>query len=153
MYHTIKPLASVGVDEVQECQPAISIGTERQRAVAERIRADYIRGANDMLAWYVGCTDDGETSVRRAVGDFMPAREANATARSVSAFVSGPGLDANMWLDYYKYRPYMAGREEVTKLHKEHLQCLADVNFDNGSCQQPPAASGSEEEHGHNIGY
>ena len=106
-----------------------------------------------MLAWYVGCTDDGETSVRRAVGDLMPAHEANAIARSIEAFVSGPGLDANMWLDHYKHRPYTVGRTEVTRLHKEHLQYLAEVNRGNGSCQQPPAASGSEEEYGHNIGY
>ncbi len=55
----------------------------------------------------------------------MPPSEANAIARSISAFVSGPGLDANMWLDHYKSKSRMAGREAVTKLHKNHLQYLA----------------------------
>lgn len=132
MYHIVRPLASVGVTGVSECQPAICVGTERQRDAAERIRADYIRGANDRLAWYVGCTDDGETSARRAMGDLMPAREANEIARSISAFVSGPGLDANMWLDHYKRQPRMAGREAVTTLHKNHLQYLAEANRSNG---------------------
>jgi hypothetical protein len=125
MYHIVRPLASAGVTGVPECQPAICIGTERQRDAAERIRADYIRGANEKLAWWVGCTDDGETSARRAMGDLMPANEANAIARSIEAFVSGPGLDANMWLDHYKRQPRMAGREAVTTLHKNHLQYLA----------------------------
>ena len=125
MYHTIKPLASVGVTGVPERQPAINIGTERQRAVAERIRADYIRGANEMIAWYVGCTDDGETSVRRAAGDLMPAWEANAIASSIEAFVSGPGLDANMWLDCYKRQPNLEGRKAVTQLYRDIEQQLA----------------------------
>lgn len=118
-FHLIESPESVGAPQIPTDLPPMQVGSPRQMEVAEEIREEYVDGANFALMWWLGYTDDGETSARRALGLLMPRCEAEAIARSVEEFASsGPGLDANMWLDNYKKSPYRQGKFAVGRLRQ-----------------------------------
>ncbi len=119
-FHLTRSPESAGAPQIPTDLPPMQVGSPRQREVAEEIREEYVDGANFALMWWLGYTDDGETSARRALGLLMPRCEAEAIARSIKKFVSaGPGLDATMWLDWYKSRPYRSGKSAVGSLHQQ----------------------------------
>lgn len=117
-FHVTADPMCVGAPQVPSDLPAIAFGTPRQREVAERIRAEYVSGVNYAIMWWLGYTDDGETSARRALGDLMPIDVAREIADTVTAFACGRGLDANVWLDHAKRRPDLEGRRAVARLSR-----------------------------------
>lgn len=119
-YYLVASPTEVGAPQVPTALPPITVGSTKQIEWAERIRSEYVTGANFAIMWWMGYTCDGETSARRAMGDLMPEQEAALIAQSIARFVADPGMDAGMWIDRYKKDPYREGKFAVGSLHRRY---------------------------------